>query len=641
MSGLCGILRHDGGPVDSNLIGSMMDAAPHRGPDGRAVHLADSLGMGYLSHQLTPDSIGETQPLVHAPTGIVVVCDLRLDNREELPPPETQAESTAGPGQIPISGSGPTDAELVLASYLKWGEECASRLLGDFACVVWDPRIERLHLLRDSMGMRNLFYTNAHGRFAWATELKQLLVLPDLDIRLNHQAVAVHLSGSHLPVGMTYYEGIAQVEPGELVRVRDRRVECRRYWNIDPGRRTGYRREQDYADKFRELFEKSVENRLRSAQPVGISLSGGMDSGSISSMVGFLYERGTSRYKPEFRAYSWAFDELTQCDERSMSRLITDRYGIPSTDIPADGAWPLKDYAEDSDHGSNRDGPYIFYYDELMDDLIGRAAEDGMGLLMTGERGDVTVNHWVYDYPGLFLHLKPGILIKELTAHGRAMGMSFRPAARRLLLGPLKNRLLRRGSFPAVSSSPGRYPSYLVSRYAESEELAASRAVTLPSSDITDEARLRRFQLIFSAMSVRRIELLASGQAKHGIDYSDPWSDRKIAEYIISIPQYIVHRFTDFKRIARMGLGPILTEPLRNNSDSLAKANPTPLFERGIYDRAAGTVEHLINTSAAARMGFVDNKILLADYRASLQGKPLHYDLWWFLTMEMWLRKYW
>ncbi len=657
MSGICGIVtmatagtedavrgaggdgREAGaGVVRREWLEAMMDAAAYRGPDGRNVHISGAVGLAHLAHTVTPESVGEHQPLVHRPTGVALTADLRLDNRRELLTAlgtEVAAGTEVGAGERGAGAPPPSDAALALAAYLRWGPEFATRLLGDFALALWDPRSAALYLARDAMGMRPLYYSGDTHRAVFASEVKQILAAPGVERRLNDTAVATHLSGSHIPLGMTFYEGISQVEPGEVVTLqRGRRMERRRFWRLDPGARIRYRRESEYGEHFRELFLEAVQARLRSVKPVGISLSGGMDSGSVASAVGWLYERGEARHSPPFRAYSWAFEELASCDERAVSRRITDRYGIPVTDIPADGAWPLRHYPE---HGPDADEPYIFYYAELIDALLTRAAGDGVGLLMTGERGDALVDHWVYDYIGLLKAARPAALIRELRAHGAAMGLSTTQMAKRSLLRPMLDAARGRRPYPR----PARLPAYLRGEYADSEALVLSRAATMPTSEIGDLARSRREQLVFSAMSVRRIELLSRGQARHGIDYADPWSDRRLAEFIIAIPQHLVHRFGDFKRIARLSLGPMLSEELRDNADSNAKANPTPLFERGVLDRSRHVVDELIRDSVAAKLGYVNEATLTDDRRRELAGEPLSYDLWWFLTMEMWLRRFW
>ena len=626
MSGLCGIIRWDGAPMDPAWINAMMSAASWRGPDGSGCEVNGSVGIGYLSHQVTPESVGERQPLVHGPTGIVVSADARLDNREELP----TGDGTA-------AGRTVSDAEVLLDCYLQWGDACAQQLLGDFAYAVWDPRERTVSLARDAMGMRPLYYRSEPHRVIWASELKQLLAVPGVERRLNETAVAVHLSGSFLPLGMTYYDGIAQVVPGEVVTVDEHGARARRYWSIDCPDRLRYRRDQEYAEHFRELFERAVECRLRSVKPAGISLSGGIDSGSVASMVGWMYERGASRYTPEFRAYSWAFEELTGGDERAVSRIITDRYQIPAVDVTVDTAWPLRDYPE---RGPDVDEPHVFYYDEAIHDVLATAAGHGVGLLMTGERGDFLVGHWVYDYPGLLARLELGTLVHELAAHGAAMGQTPIAAARELLLKPLTSRLRRRNA-PAPAARLSALPRYLTPRCAGMPELATACAATMPSSDIQTEARRLRYWLIFSSMTVRRIELIERDQARHGIDHADPWSDRRLAEFVSAVPQHLVHRFQEHKRIVRNALEPVVPQRVREHWNSNTKPDATALFERGVLERSRGVIEGLIRNSVAAELGYVTRSDIWDDYQASLSRQPLSYDIWWFITMEMWLQTHW
>ena len=220
------------------------------------------------------------------------------------------------------------------------------------------------------------------------------------------------------------------------------------------------------------------------------------------------------------------------------------------------------------------------------------------------------------------------------------MGRPILPAVIQLLLKPMASRYVRRD----VASAPDRgapLPEYLTPCYAALPDLAMARSATKPECHIADDAQRRRFQLIFSAMSARSIEVLERHHARHGIDHVDPWSDRRLAEYVVSIPQHVVHRFGDVKRIVRGALGPILPEHHRRQIDNTVKPDATALFDRGLLDRSRVAMEGLIQDSVAAELGFVDKSVLWDDYQGLLAGRPDHYDIWWFVTMEMWLQTHW
>jgi asparagine synthase (glutamine-hydrolysing) len=331
----------DGGVVGRGTLDAMLEAVAFRGPDGRGSWWGDldgveddvgsgeaSVALGYLALHTTPESVQERQPLTDTEAGLVLVADARLDNREEL-------LHALKPRRV---NGVVTDAGLILAAYRAWGEECAERLLGDFAVALWDGRKRRLFLARDVMGMRGLYYRVERGRVLFATEVKQILAAPGVETDIFEPAVGAHLVGAYGPADWTFWEGIAQVPPGHAVVVEAERVRSRRYWELDPGRRIRYRRDEEYAEHFRSLFADSVRARLRSVAPVGVLLSGGTDSGSVAAMGGWLLANEPGVSVPEFRAYSFAFDELKECDERHISGPLAEHFGIPVTDVPADGS---------------------------------------------------------------------------------------------------------------------------------------------------------------------------------------------------------------------------------------------------------------------------------------------------------------
>lgn len=627
MSGLCGIANWDGSPVSADLIASMMAVTPYRGSDGKSIHTDGITGFGYLGRQESPESVGETQPLVHSPTGVVLSCDLRLDNREELPQPEG------------FEGGGRTftDAELVLASYLKWGEACVSQLLGDFAGVIWDPRSRKIHLFRDPMGMRPLYYRAGSRRLIWASELKQILAVSGVEKKLNETSVAIHLAGSQMPLGMSFYEGIEQVEPGQLVSAGTGGVTPRRYWSIDCGTRIWYRREQEYVDHFRELLQRAVSARLRSTKPVGISLSGGMDSGSVASLVGRLREKEPGRYSPGFRAYSWAFEELQQCDERAVSRMITDRYGIPTVNIPAEESWPLKDYPE---HSPDEDSPFFGMYQVLIDATVAAAARDGVGVLLSGDRGDLMVGGYVPDLPGLFLSGRFGALLKEFEMVEKISGRSFPSVLRGSLARPLlalAAASLGRKSRPWYPSFGLHAPSHIRSDFLEKKspppELPFSMSCNSP-----DRAVRIRHENVFTELHFQGMVWSERTNARQGVGFADAWSDRRIAEFVLSVPQHLLHRLHDHKRIVRRALSGIMPpEALA----SAGKVSPRPLYVQALREKSRSTVESLSTDMRVAERGYIDGALFRSQMKKLIHGEIEMFNLWPTLSLEMWLRRYW
>ncbi|PON18169.1 hypothetical protein C2W62_09350 [Candidatus Entotheonella serta] len=191
----------------------------------------------------------------------------RLDNRQDL----TETLTTKGHGGLEHA----TDADLILAAYQCWDSDCAAHLIGDFAFAIWDAPKQRLFAARDAMAMRPLYYRAEPRRALFATEIKQLVALPDVPVRLYEPAVSAHLAGLFGPLSWTCYAGIIQLEPAHALVIDASEHRTWRYWDIDPDAEIRYPREADYAEHFMELFQESVRCRLRSVKPVGLLLSGG------------------------------------------------------------------------------------------------------------------------------------------------------------------------------------------------------------------------------------------------------------------------------------------------------------------------------------------------------------------------------
>jgi asparagine synthase (glutamine-hydrolysing) len=278
MSGIFGIFNQDGAPVRAGDLNAMASRLTRRGPDGTGIWNEGRVGLGHTLLATTPELVFERQPWRHAGSGCTITADVRLDNRPEL-------LSALGL----INRAGVTgDAELILAAYLAWGEDCLDRLLGDFAFAIWDPRRHRLFCARDQFGMRPLYYHHSPGRFlVFASEPRAMLALPQVPYRINEGRIADFLVSQleGIDKTSTFFEEVFRLPPAHALSVTPEGVREWRYWALEPGPELRLATDQDYAEAFLEVFTEAVRCRLRSAGPVGSMLSGGMDSGSVTAIA--------------------------------------------------------------------------------------------------------------------------------------------------------------------------------------------------------------------------------------------------------------------------------------------------------------------------------------------------------------------
>lgn len=277
MSGILGIFNLDGRPVDPQCLKDMWSILSHRGPDGGSVWMDGAIGLGHQMLWTTPESLIEQMPFIKPGPGLAIVADARIDNREEL---ITKLALKNEPA------TSRTDSQLILSAYEKWGEDCVDRLIGDFAFAIWDGRAQSLFCARDHFGIRPFYYFYKNGScFLFATEIKSLLTVPIVPRRLNETRVADYLDSFVEDEEITFYQDIKRLPRSQLLRISRTACKFRQYWSLDPKHEIRFSSNEEYAEAFREQFFQAVACRLRSAFPVGASLSGGLDSSDRKSVV--------------------------------------------------------------------------------------------------------------------------------------------------------------------------------------------------------------------------------------------------------------------------------------------------------------------------------------------------------------------
>ncbi len=280
MSAIVGSYRLDEGSADAPALDRMLEAVAHRGWDASGAWLEGHVGLGHRMLWTTPESLEEKLPAVSASGDLVVTADARIDNRDELlrlldlPPNESD-----GTGETPRTV---TDSELILASYRRFGEHCVERLLGDFAFAIWDVRRERLFCARDPIGLKPFYYHyRSKGVFVFGSEVKARLAVPAVPRRVNAARVSDFLVGLYEDPTATFHDGIVRLPSAHCLTVSREGISLRRYWELDPSRELALGSDAEYAEAFGELFTEAIRCRLRSAHPLGVSFSGGIDSAAV------------------------------------------------------------------------------------------------------------------------------------------------------------------------------------------------------------------------------------------------------------------------------------------------------------------------------------------------------------------------
>lgn len=310
---MCGILAIIGSvlPVSVELANQALDKLAHRGPDDKGVYHVAGAWLGHRRLSIIDTSSAGHQPMVDETTGVVLTFNGEIYNYVEL------RNELEGLGHQFHSRS---DTEVLLRSYLAWGEQCVNRFNGDWAFLIWDPRSQKAFLSRDRFAVKPLYFTHARGVLSIASEPKALLELyPELRC-VNERALYRFLKESALYDHTDcFYEGIYLLQPSHygIYNPDSNQLDVVRYWDWPNEVNSNL---GDAQAQFDTLFEDAVRLRMRSDVPVGVTLSGGLDSTAVMSSAEKHLELGSKR----MTAFTSVYEQqpnIPLVDERRWAAL--------------------------------------------------------------------------------------------------------------------------------------------------------------------------------------------------------------------------------------------------------------------------------------------------------------------------------
>ena len=277
MCGLTGFSHFAGRPPDAqDILGAMCASLAHRGPDGQGLFSDQRVSLGHRRLSII-DLEGGRQPMTNEDGSLVVVFNGEIYNFPEL------RQELLALGHVLATNS---DTEVLVHGYESWGLGLLARLNGMFALALYDQRRDEIILARDPLGKKPLYYAQAGQDILFASELKALLMHPWLAARrdLDHESLALYLSLEYVPTPRTILEGVRRLRPGHFLVAGPGRVREQAYWDLAKAAAAVDvpQNEEEATERFWELFQASVRRRLISDVPLGVFLSGGLDSSAVA-----------------------------------------------------------------------------------------------------------------------------------------------------------------------------------------------------------------------------------------------------------------------------------------------------------------------------------------------------------------------
>lgn len=612
----------------------MLDILSHRGSDGVGIWCQGLIGIGRRLLWTTPESLHEQCPLVSANGSLILTADARLDNRDQL-------ITNLGLTQTQHSANQLSDGDLILAAYNKWGEACPNHLLGDFAFAIWDAYRQYLFCARDHFGVKPFYYYSAGEGFAFATEIKALLTLPQVPSRLNEAKVAEHLANLDSDPTITFYQNILRLPPGHSLTVHASGVTLQSYWQLDANiQELQLSSTEEYTHQFLEHFTEAVRCRLRSAFPIGSMLSGGLDSSSITCIARQLLDNSDSP-RETLHTFSARFDRVSASDERSYQDAVLATGNYKSHILRGDQLGPLASYEEVVWH---RDAAVMAGNFRLNWGLYEIAKQNNVRVILDGWDGDSTVSHgneylrelarsghWLtlaretYAYGKRYDLPWQQVLFKWFWRYGLRPSLVslFKPvqAITPLAYTPQPNAMLK--DLPLLPKFIGRTGLDYKLQHLQ---------LSPPQTE-----RESHYRLIMANIHSSMFDLLDSAGGAFSVDLRYPFFDQRLVEFCLSLPPYQKLHQGWGRFVLRNAINGVVPRSLQWRPD---KSNLQPSFEFTFKTYEQSTIKSVLFEHSETIDRYVDVLALRDIYQRWMLDQVSFSEvntLWRSVSLGMWL----
>ena len=628
MCGIAGIVAtHALRPDDLGRVLRMRDVLAHRGPDGAGVFVDDRAALGHRRLSIV-DLAGGAQPLANEDDTIQVVFNGEIYNHADLRP---QLE---GAGHRYHTRS---DTETIVHAYEQWGDDCVLRFRGMFAFAIWDAPKRRLLLARDRLGIKPLYWTRVGDRLLFASEIKGILESGLVEARVNEQALPEVLATRATAGEDTLFRGIHKLLPGHLLTLVDGNVQVRRYWDVpaspEPAAAAEPRRERgDDAEAFRALLDESVRVRLMSDVPLGVFLSGGIDSSAIAGLM--------ARHVGKLQTFSVAFADRA-CNELEYSREVASAIGAENHEVIVGdhdffGALPRLIWHEDEPIAHPSSVP-LFFVSEL--------ARRHVKVVLTGEGSDELLAGYG-KYPRAMINWRAGGVYERLVP-GAIRTVVAQSVVPRL---PAQARRYARRSFLAM---PRNASAMFLDNFAgvplhQQRELLAPAALGggdpyAPSLAYFQQVNGRSGllgRLLHTDIKTYLVELLMKQDQMSmsaSIESRVPFLDHKLVEFAARLPDRLKLRGLTTKRILREAIRGLLPEEILTRRKM---GFPVP-FADWTRGRWQPVVRDLLLDRRCRERGLINapavERLLDAHRERSVNGGDA---IWALVNLELWYRTF-
>lgn len=614
MCGIAGIVNANREPVALETLRSMCTAMTHRGPNDDGFFIGRGVGLGMRRLSVIDLNTGR-QPVRNEDGTVWVVLNGEIYNFREL------RQELEGRGHTFYTG---TDTEVIVHLYEEYGAGCVEKLRGMFAFAIWDDRSKTLFLARDRLGIKPLYYTQVGGKLAFASELKALLVLPEVSRTLNWQAVNHLFTFLSTPASESIIAGVHKLEPGHTLTIAPGQAPRKaQYWDVHFEPDTN-RNEEYFVSRLRELLEESVRLHLVSDVPLGAFLSGGLDSSAVVATMARLSTRPVKTFSIGFREQDH--------DETQYARRVAKQFGTDHHELIVDpditGLMPGLIWHLDEPFGDSSAIPTY---------LVSKLAAEQVTVVLSGDGGDELFagydKYVVESEERKYSYAPPVRALLGYIATAMPEGARGRNFLRHFSLTGNERYLDAQTLFQLKQRQKLFRPEVTEQMRDDDTWRESVAALTKVKDDWLSSLQYLDLKHCLPLDILTKVDRMSMA---HSIEARVPLLDHKLVEFAATIPAELrLHRGTT-KRIFKRAMRGILPDDV---IDRRKQGFAVPLG-RWFRGQLGGFLrEHLLSQRCRQRgifnIAYIERLITLHE-----SGRPLDLQLWTLLSFELWCQTF-
>ncbi len=584
-------------------------------PDGTFVLVKGNVGMGFQPYYTHERSRLESRPASDS-HGNLLVFDGRLDNHGEL-------STELGSGSRDVA-----DSLLILAAFERWGEQCFSRLIGDWALALWSACDQVTYLARDHAGTRTLYFAETDGTLRWSTYLETFFAEGER-YALDEQYAAHFLCGQ--PIGdLTPYAGIRAVPPAHYLAIKNGAVTTTAHWSWIAKEQIRYKSDLEYQEHLFSLLAQSVQRRTTPGAPILAELSGGMDSTAIVCLSDHIRKSQGAGAKDLLDTISYYNRAEPNWNEEPYFSVTETRRGKKGIHIDTSAAMP----SFDMEQGLPRDLGATMWpgtdrgtleNEQALELVIG---DRGYRTILSGIGGDEVLGGVPNPLPELADLLVSGNIV-ALLKQGTAWCLSTRTPLLHMLYAALR---FTAGLYGSPSAGSSTMPPW-VSPHLSHRSLTDAKETRHRHPRHARPSALCNGQAWWSILETQPHRY---PQCLTRREYRYPFLDRDLVDYLFRIPRAQLVRPGNRRSLMKRTLADLIPAEVLNRRRKAYLAHWPVVTLRSAQDQ----IERLLSDPVAAEYGFIDRTVLLREYHAVLNGQKTEQATSLIRTafFEMWLR---